>query len=312
MDQLIDRWNAIWFPETTAVRLAVCRIIVAAAQLFVFRQSLDHHLWLVESNEAFIQPQVIIRAIGTLLPAEIFRTAEFFTVLYVVTMVAGITTLIGLLTRSSAFVFALGNWILIAHKYSYGEKHHPEAILCIFLMLLAFSPSGRCLSIDAMIHHQQRDAPDSRAWGISAKLTTAVWPLTVTQVLFALIYLSAGLCKLHQGGLAWLNGYTLQTHLLTDAVRWDRPLGLWLAQQHELCILLSIGTIAFEVLFFVTLFWRRAVPFFLLGGTLMHIGIYVLQAAPFFQLIVLYAVFIDFERLYLNWKTVPTLHQTPA
>jgi hypothetical protein len=120
----------------------------------------------------------------------------------------------------------------------------------------------------------------------------------VTQIVIALAYLCAGLCKLHEGGLAWLNGYTLQTYLFHDALHWNRPLGLWVARQHELCVLLSIGAVALEVFFFVAVVWRRAAPFFLLGGAALHISIFMLQAAPFFQLIILYVVFIDFERVF--------------
>jgi hypothetical protein len=45
------------------------------------------------------------------------------------------------------------------------------------------------------------------------------------------------------------------------------------------------------------LFIPWTVPYFLTAGTLFHIGIYMTMAAPFFQHIVLYVVFIDFEAI---------------
>jgi len=92
-----------------------------------------------------------------------------------------------------------------------------------------------------------------------------------------------------------MNGYTLQRYMFANAINFDKPLGIWLAQQHTLCIMLSIATILFEVFFFVSLFFRKSVIVFLIGGILLHVGIFVTMSAPFFQHIVLYIVFINFE-----------------
>ena len=293
----IDYWNAYWFPETTPQRLSVCRIVVVAAQLLLFLPSLARQLNLLARNTDFIDPQLLILAITALVPRDVFFTPVVFTGLYWVTMIAGITTLIGLFTRTSAFVFAVGNWIFVAHAYSYGEEHHPEAILCILLLLLAFSPSGGRLSIDALRRRwRQRVSDDIPS---SDRVETAIWPLRLTQVLLAFVYFSTGLSKLVYGGLDWINGYTLQQYILQDALVRDVPLGLWLAQQHTLCVVLSIFTILFELFFFIALIIPRTVPYILISGVAFHIGMLVTMAVPFFQHIILYAVFIDFER----WKT---------
>jgi uncharacterized membrane protein YphA (DoxX/SURF4 family) len=253
---------------------------------------------LVRSPDGFIQPQAIIRAICAIIPQDMFRTSETMTILYWLMLVAGVSTLFGLATRSSAFVFALSNWIMIAHRYSYGEKHHTEALWCIFLLLLAMSPSGRCLSFDALIRRSRSSFVSGPRWGVVSRDKTVTWPLTLIQVIMSLSYLNAGVCKLHTGGLTWLNGYTLQGHVFTDAVRWERPIGLWLAQQHGLCIGLSVFTVLFEVFFFLALIVPRAVPFILIGGVALHTGICLTQGAPFFATMILYCVFIDFDRLF--------------
>ena len=289
---LIHRWNGYWFAESAGVQLAVCRVVVVAAQLFLFFPSLDSQLMFLRPFGGFIDPQILIVAISKLLPDNLFPTVAALTIIYWTTVAAGITTLIGFLTRSSALVFALGNWILVAHKYSYGEDHHPEAILCIFLMLLALSPSGRRLSVDALIDGYRN--PDGQR--SSEKISTALWPLKLTQLLLCFAYVSTGLAKLVYGGLAWMNGYTLQQIIFTSAVSRDIPLGIWLAQQHTLCMLLSIGVILFEVFFFVGFLIPRTLPYFVVGGVLLHLGIYFAEGSPFFQYIVLYAVFIDFDK----------------
>jgi uncharacterized membrane protein YphA (DoxX/SURF4 family) len=295
----IDKWNAYWFSESTGLQLAVCRIILVASQLFFFFPSLDSQMVLLRPFRGFIEPQILMVAMSKLLPSEVFPTASIFMAIYWTTAAAGITTLIGLLTRTSAFVFALGNWLLVAHSYSYGEDHHTEAILCIFLMLLALSPAGRRLSVDALIRRWRMGSHSDRA---PDTISTALWPVKLTQVLLAFAYLSTGLAKLVFGGLAWMNGYTLQQIIFTSATNRDIPIGVWLAQQHTACLFLSIGVILFEVFFFVSLIIPKTVPYFLLGGALMHLGIYFTEGSDFFQYIILYVVFINFEKWFAKAK----------
>jgi len=295
LNRWVDRWNNYWFPETSGLNLAVCRIVAVTAQLILFFPTLQSQLNLVRAGAEFVEPQVLIVAITKVIPSGWFPTHPSLRMIYWTTAVAGVTALIGLLTRTSAFVFALGSWILAAHNYSYGEKHHPEALLCIFLALLAFSPSGDRLSIDALIRRWQPHSFE-RLWS-GGKVTTAFWPLKLMQILLALAYFSAGACKLYFGGLAWMNGYTLQKYVFGAAVPRELPLGIWLAQQHTLCIVLSVGALLLELFFFVALILPRTVPFFVVGGVLLHVGIYLTMWADFFQLITLYVVFFNFERL---------------
>lgn len=291
MRTLVELWNDWWFPPSTGFRLAVCRIIVVGAQLFVFTPSLEKQLGLLAANERFVDPQWLTALISALGPDELLFTPGAFRLLFVVTIGAGALCLIGLLTRPSAFVFALGNWIMVSHSYSYGEEHHVEAIMATFLMLLAFSPSGRRLSVDALL--RRRRGEDRAGPG---PVETAVWPLKLTQLLIAWSYLSNGVAKLVYGGLEWINGYTLQQYLLSDGLRNDLPLGVELAGHHTLAILMSIGTLLFELFFFLAVLFPRTVPFFLVAGVLMHVGIYFTMGADFWQQMVMYVVFIDFDR----------------
>ena len=296
---LMEWWKRYWFPETTGRRLALCRIVLVAAQLLLFLPSLETQLMFVRPFRGFIDPQIIIVTISNLLPAHLFPTEGAFQTIYWVTVATGITTLVGLLTRTSAFVFALGNWILVAHAYSYGEDHHPEAILCIFLMLLALSPSGGRLSIDALIERSRVRSQKNSPQRSPQRIYTAIWPLKLVQLLLCFAYVSTGLAKLIYGGLAWMNGYTLQQIIFTSAINRDIPIGVWLAQQHTLCLLMSIGVVLFEVFFFVVFLLPETVPYFLLGGVLMHLGIYFAEGSDFFQYIVLYVVFIDFDKWFV-------------
>jgi hypothetical protein len=97
--------------------------------------------------------------------------------------------------------------------------------------------------------------------------------------------------------------------MFANAINFDKPVGIWLAQQHVLCMLLSIATIFFEIFFFISLFFRKSVVLFLIGGVLLHVGIFVTMSAPFFQHILLYSVFINFERYLPVARRSPSVSQ---
>jgi hypothetical protein len=292
-----DRWNAYWFPTTPTLHLAICRIVAVAAQLFWFFPSMEEQQNLLVMNTEFLEPQLLIRAIAAAIPRDVFFTPGAFTVLYWVTIAAGVAALMGLFTRTSLFVFALGIWIFVAHLYSYGDRHHTQALFCIFLMLLALAPSGERLSVDALIRRLRRRPSD--ASDASGTSEMAIWPLKVAHVLLAMTYFSAGMSKLLHSGLRWLNGYTLQGHTFGDALERGHPLGIWLAQQHDVAVALSFLTILLEVFFFVSLFLPRLAPLFFLGALAFQIGLYLAAGYDFFQHMVLLTLLLFF--LHPEW-----------
>jgi len=293
----IDRWNAYWFPATPIRHLAICRIVAVGAQLIWFFPDLEEHRNLLRKNPEFIEPQLIIRAISAIVPRDLFFTPDAFTLLYWVTAIAGISALVGFYTRTSLLVFALGTWIFVSHLFSYGDRHHTEAVFAIFLMLLVIAPSGESLSVDALIRRRRgaADPVSSR----TAQSEMAVWPLKVAHVLLAMTYFSAGMSKMLFSGLRWMNGYTLQGHTLGDALERGHPVGIWLAQQHTLAVALSVFTILLELFFFLSLFLPRLAPLFFLGALGFQVGLYVTAGYDFFQHMVLLTLLLFF--LYPAW-----------
>jgi uncharacterized membrane protein YphA (DoxX/SURF4 family) len=291
MRSVIQRWNQWWFPQSDGFDLAVCRLIVVGAQLFVFLPFFlptpSEHLALIGRPGGFEDPQWLIRLLTAVLPADSIAWPHLVRGAFAIAVGAGITTLIGLRTRISAALFASANWFLVSHHGSYGDMFHEEIVLSMFLLFLALSPSGLRLSLDARL----RRSPPGRT-------DMAVWPLRLTQVLLAWSYFSNGVAKLAYSGLEWMNGYTLQGYLLHSSVQWgDRPFGQWLAQQHDLSVALSIATVASELAFPLVLFSRRVRPILLAWAVTFHLGVYWSMGIPFLQHVVLFAVFLDFREL---------------
>jgi hypothetical protein len=170
--------------------------------------------------------------------------------------------------------------------YSYGDRHHNEAIFIFFLLSLAFAPSGNELSVDAWLR-RRKGGETTLTPEDSGTSELAMWPLKFAHVLLAMTYFSTGVSKLIVGGLEWMNGYTLQGYTFADAMNREIPLGMWLAQHHTAAILLSVFTILFETFFFVSLLVPWTAPFFFLTGIFFHIGLYVTAGHDFFQHMVL-------------------------
>jgi hypothetical protein len=298
----VARWNAYWFPPTGTLGLSLCRIATVGVHVVWFIPlfaSLPEQINLLEKNSDFIHPQLIIRAIAAVVPRELFFTPQVFTTLYGLTVIAGITALVGFFTRTSLFILTLGTWILIAHKYSYADIHHPEALFAIFLLLLAFSPCGEHLSVDAIL---RRRRGRTVATAPEPPVETAIWPLKLIHVLLAMTYFSTGITKLLSGGLEWMNGYTLQSYIFQDAVRREIGLGLWLAPYHGLVVLLSIYTILFEVFFFVSLIFPWTAPFFFISGVFFPLCPSVTGKHPFFPHMVLLLLLLIF--LNPGWRAL--------
>lgn len=308
MKHWIDRWNRYWFPTTTTRSLALCRILAVSAQLLWF-PSLPSHINLALGHPDFVDPQVFIQAISFIIPRDALFTPQGITALFWITLVAGITALVGLFTRPSLFVFTLGNWIFVGHRFSYADVHHPEALFAIFLLTLTLAPSGKSLSIDAFL--SRRRARDAGASTDRMDVSdTAMWPLKLAHVLLAMTYFSTGASKLLAGGLGWMNGYTVQIYTFADAMAQNRPLGIWLAQYHTLGVLLGAFTVLFELFFFLSLILPRTAPFFFVNAILFHIGLFVVMGHPFFYHILLNAlllVFLDpgWFRALVNRHNVP-------
>ena len=289
----VQAWVGFWFSTTTAVPLAVCRLVLVPGWLLFFGSSWELHSIPLGYDPARIN-QTLMHAVLLFVPVETFHTWEFLRGLWLVTTVAGVLATVGFFTRTSLLTFGLGNVILIAHRYSYGELHHPEALYCIAIVLIALSPAGRCYSVDSWIGKRSRNP---EGWGPDAKMDTAMWALRLVQCLLGLAYFSAGSGKLLYGGLAWMNGATMQTIVLTDYVRFGMPAGLWLVESFWLSVAGSVTTILVEVSFFLAVFVPPMRKYILMAGVGLHVGIYVTMAAPFFIWMAMYAVFVDFESL---------------
>lgn len=200
---------------------------------------------------------------------------------------SGLLAVVGLFTRASVVVFLWSLLVLWGAIYSHaGTLYHNNALALITLGLLACAPCGAALSLDAW-----RAGRAGRAG--PSEHPDARWPLVTVQWLIALSYVSAAGSKLTRGGLAWFEPSTLQYYLVEDGLWFGNPLALAAARFPALAAAGALFSVAYEALFWLGLVWRRALPYLLLGGVVLHVGIFVLQRANFAEYAALALAFID-------------------
>jgi hypothetical protein len=291
-------WQQYWFRPAPLLDLAVVRIAAVALQLILLATSASPEVlrtYAVLPLDLF-QPLEMYRILTWPLGSPYFPSFEVLQGVWYVAMLCGLLALVGLATNFSLALFAAANVFLQAFLYSFGDLHHREAVMMIALSALALSPAGGALSIDSLWRRRRAQGGQEAALA-DRQSRFARWPLLLVQWIFVLMYLSAVISKTINGGGEWDNGFTLQYYLIQDGIRWDRPLALWLAQHHSLILLLQWFVLLFQGSFVLAVLFPRLRWVYVPVGLGLHIGIYLTLAAPFFQWIVLYAVFIPWSRL---------------
>ncbi len=308
MKGFFSRWQAFWFSQGSCFDLALLRAVLVALQCYIllsysfpsitYALNLPDYLW---------EPRLILKLLS--LPWGTLPLPESSTILalFWLTFLFGILSFLGLLTNASLLIFAIGNIVLQAFIYSFGDIHHPEAILLLGLVALACSTSGRVLSLDAWIRGRRRSNAEASIALLDLEDRYAGWPIRFLQCFYPLMYLSAVVSKLTRGGLEWANGISLQYHMILEGYKSESPLALYLSEFHHFLRFAEYVVLIFQASFVLILFFPRLKWIYLPMGLCFHIIIYVTLRAPFPQWIVLYMIYIPWAAVFL-WlaaKRVP-------
>lgn len=206
-----------------------------------------------------------------------------------------------LLTASLA-LGALGLWTRAATKSSLllvlfyqgllrslGHFNHDEMIAVYGLAVLAFAPCGDAFSLDRLLRGRTR-ARAAAAWVYG-------YPVLLMQILLAWAYFSSALLKLRTAGLAYFSPDNLPTlailHSLDNLHETQHRYAFLLPEYRAYTAVAVAVVFAWELLFPLALFSRRA-RWPLLGfGVVFHVAArYLLNVFfPFF--LTMYVVFVD-------------------
>ena len=296
---MFSAWNRYWFGPSAYVDLAIMRGAAIGLQLILMLYGASlrgdpfaHLEDLTSYPEETWWPLMLMRVFGLIFFFEWgYRPGiEEISIIFYVTVTVGVLALIGAFTNLCLAMFAIGCLFLQVFKYSFGDYHHPEAIMMFALLALAISPCGRVLSVDAWLR---------RLWGaaqagdlLDKKGEFAGWAIKFIQWFFVLMYFSADFAKIVYGGPDWANGFTLQHIMAADGLRKDNSLAVWLSQWHYFVMFLQYIVLFFEATFVLAVIFPKTRWFYVPLGLFFHSSNWIVLGAPFPQWIVLYVVFI--------------------
>lgn len=200
--------------------------------------------------------------------------------------VAGCTAVVaGRCVRAAAPIGAAAVWVIATLTSSYGQVFHTEHLLVLQLGILAAA---------ALLEPVLPGAE-----------TSSGWPLRLSMGIVVAVYVVAGIAKLRYGGIDWLTGDVLRSHVAADNLRkvlLDDPhsaLGGWLAGTAWLWPPIGALTIAVELGAPLALIPGRIRYTWVAIAWSFHVGVMALMWISFpYQLTgVAYAAFLPVERL---------------
>lgn len=289
--RLLDHF---WFTPGTARNLAVARMVTAATALWVL---LSRDLPALSGTPEVFWSVVpwTTRWRYLLFPGH--TTLEQG--LQALALVALSGVLLGIWPRCCAFVASVLLYHLAPLEAIFWTntpyiRGFDTPVLA--LMALALAPSG-----DAWSLAPRTGRPCAPSWAYH-------WPVRFIQVQISYIYMFSGYSKLIDVGFSWAAAENIQAWMLAFNQGIEgKPLqhfGLWLAAQPWLCRLVGIGTLLFEVGFFMALVSKRCRRAVIVMALLFHLGILVMM-----NITVLY---IPFLLVFIDWGPARAGHGPPS
>lgn len=305
MKNLRSKINNYWFKPGYVKDLSIIRIVSVGLQLYflLFNNVLALHKSLT-LLDAVYKPAWALKILIFPLGWEARPSYMLLQALWFGAVITGFTSLLGIYKRISLFILAAFSTILITHAYAYSTVNHIEAILIIFLWILAFGDSSKTWSFDDL---KKRIVVSKTKMKFEPRNIDAVdsyvrWPVLLMQWAFCLIYVSAGIEKIKGG----FNFYSLM-YYFSETIIWDGPnsIGIFLSHYPIILNLLVAFTFAFELTFILVMFFPQITWIYVLTGIGFHGGIQIIMGPIFLYWGILYIIFI--EPLRNSWNKLLSL-----
>ncbi|MEM9609146.1 MAG: HTTM domain-containing protein [Actinomycetota bacterium] len=194
-------WNAPQRPTF----LAVQRIAVAAYAVVFLGVRFGHIIRVRDFDDARFDP---VGVVGAVVDRPV---AGWLVVLApTVAIVASLGVLLGWRYRLTAPLAALAVLWSLTYLHSWGVVLHTDNLLTLHLLVLAVLPAADALSLDVRRERVRRPPSPVYRWGLVA-----------LGLVTALTYVVAAWAKIRNGGLGWLDGDVLRSHVASDNLRKD-------------------------------------------------------------------------------------------
>lgn len=269
-------WDRFWFRPQTARALGLFRIAVGLITLYAFAlYAKDAAAFF--SDAGVLRVETLDRHAGRDYVSVLrwLRTPAGVAAALAALFAAGTLFTLGLWTRASAIVLFL--LVLSFQERNPLVRNGSDTVLRCMLFYFMFAPAGAAFSLDAR-----------RRKGKGAVLV-APWAQRMMQLQVSVIYLVSAYAKC--GGDLYRNGTAMYYvfGLLDFHVRGVERLMDW----PVVCSFLTYGTLLGEAALAFLLWFRRARPYAVLVGVLLHGWIMVAMTLPVFGVLML-ACYIPF------------------
>ncbi|MFY9234914.1 MAG: HTTM domain-containing protein [Fimbriimonadaceae bacterium] len=265
----LDNW---FFAKGSPVTLGLFRVVICAiAFINLAMIAIDFDAWYSESGYVPLDtsrqyapdfsPRVGNYELAFPIPRINFligaNNDTFIAVFYAVVMVAALLSMVGLWTRFSTIVLALG-MLSLQHR-NLLILHGGDTALRQFLLILAIAPSGAACSLDRFIAVWQGRAPPEPE-------PISLWGQRLIQFQIAILYFTAVWWKWQ--GSHWRDGTaTYYIHQLTEFNRFPVPQFM---DRQPFVALETYGTLLTELALATLVFYRPFRKWVLLSGLAMH------------------------------------------
>ncbi len=209
---------------------------------------------------------------------------------YLATMLAALLTSLGLWTRISSILLAVG--LVSMHHRNGLILHGGDTLMRVSVLYLALSPCGAAVSLDRFFARKKGLAP-------AIPLMISLWPQRLIQVQIAIIYLTTFWHKM--GGHFWKNGTATWYPIhLNEFDRFPLP---GFTETAIFTSLTSWGTLAVELSFATLVFAKPLRKWVLLAGIGLHAFIDYAFNIPLFSylMITMYIAFYEGEEIAGWW-----------
>lgn len=287
--------DAYWFGHGSPVTMGVIRIFIGFWALTNFLMiAPDFNAWFTEKG--YVPFDAAMRKFPNLsdrssvlwyevaLPFEVPRvslvnyfglgtSAPWMLAVYVLTVLAALTTMLGLWTRLSTILLAIG--VVTIHHRNGFIVHGGDTVLRVMVLYLALAPCGLSCSLDRVIGlWKGRIQP-----GVPM---VSLWAQRLIAYNIALVYFTTFWHKMR--GNLWRDGTaTWYPARLNEFDRFWVPPFL---EQPPFIYVTTYGTLATELALGTLVFYKPLRKWVLLGGLMMHAYIEYSMNIPLFAFVI--------------------------
>ena len=277
--RLVD--DALWGPESPA-RLDFTRR--ALAVLIAFRVGIGPYQELAELPDALFDPVPILVWLSSMPPRYVIAAVQVVVVLAVVALIFRKFPRASFAVAWAGFLFVAALW------GSRGKVVHND-----LLLLWGAAPFLAAPGIN-----QPDDAAPSRRTG---------WPVRVSIVVVALIYLFAGYHKLRRSGPSWVYGDNMEWVMLWGpaygAPGW-KAVTDWVGTNALAARLSAAFIIGLELVFPLAIWHRWIRPLIAVAAVVLHAGTWVLLGLDYWAWAATVAIVL------IDWPAVWARRRAPA